>query len=93
MAPALGRLIDRYGPRAILLWCGIAFPASSHHTRPACIIQTLGLRKPIYTATAAYGHFGRKPERRIPLAGGEEEVQFFPWEQLDRVDDLRSAIG
>ena len=28
VAPALGRLIDRYGPRAILLWCGIAFPAA-----------------------------------------------------------------
>lgn len=41
--------------------------------RPASIIKTLDLRRPIYKATAAYGHFGR-PE--------------FPWERLDRVADL-----
>lgn len=44
--------------------------------RPAKIIQRLNLRRPIYRATAAYGHFGR-PE--------------FPWEQLDYVDALKSA--
>ena len=42
--------------------------------RPYSIIKTLGLRAPIYKKTASYGHFGR-PE--------------FPWEKLDRVDDLK----
>jgi len=42
----------------------------------------LGLNKPIYGPTAAYGHFGRKPE-------GE----FFPWERTDLVDALKAAIG
>lgn len=45
--------------------------------RPASIIKTLDLRRPIYKATAAYGHFGR-PE--------------FPWERLDRVADLKKYL-
>jgi S-adenosylmethionine synthetase len=50
--------------------------------RPAAIIKTLNLRRPIYQKTAAYGHFGR------PAEGG-----FFPWERVDRIDALRSAFG
>ncbi|HEV2129982.1 MAG TPA: methionine adenosyltransferase [Longimicrobiaceae bacterium] len=56
--------------------------------RPLAIIETLGLRNPIFRATAAYGHFGRRPERR--RVNGHE-VTFFPWERLDRVEDLRTA--
>ncbi|MFN0029252.1 MAG: methionine adenosyltransferase [Acidimicrobiales bacterium] len=47
--------------------------------RPAAILRDLDLRRPIYRKTAAYGHFGREGD--------------FPWEQLNRVDDLRSALG
>jgi S-adenosylmethionine synthetase len=61
--------------------------------RPDVIIETLGLRNPIYTATAAYGHFGRTPVTRVPDAGGDEPVTFFPWETTDRVGDLRSAVA
>ena len=43
--------------------------------RPASIIRTLGLRRPIYKQTAAYGHFGR-PELSLP------------WEQTDKVETL-----
>jgi S-adenosylmethionine synthetase len=50
--------------------------------RPAAIIKTLDLRRPIYRKTAAYGHFGRAPENG-----------FFPWERVDRVDALRRAFG
>jgi S-adenosylmethionine synthetase len=46
--------------------------------RPASIIERLGLTQPGFAATAAYGHFGR-PE--------------FSWEQLDRVDEIKSAAG
>ncbi|MDA0313116.1 MAG: methionine adenosyltransferase [Gemmatimonadetes bacterium] len=59
---------------------------------PASIIERLGLRSPIYTPTAAYGHFGRTPERRRPTTGGDE-VQFFPWELTDRIEVLKTAIG
>ncbi len=60
--------------------------------RPKSIIDTLGLKNPIFTPTAAYGHFGREPERRAPDAGGDE-AQFFPWELTDRADDLKTAAG
>ena len=61
--------------------------------RPAAIIESLGLRNPIFTPTAAYGHFGRVPETKVPDAGGDEPVQFFPWELTNRVDELKSAVG
>jgi S-adenosylmethionine synthetase len=49
---------------------------------PRSIRTHLGLNKPIYQPTAAYGHFGRK-------ADGD----FFPWERLDLVDDLKAALA
>jgi S-adenosylmethionine synthetase len=61
--------------------------------RPAAIIDRLCLRNPIYTPTAAYGHFGRTPEKKVSDAGGAGPVQFFPWEIVDRTDELRSAAG
>ena len=48
--------------------------------RPAGIIKMLDLQRPIYKQTAAYGHFGRTD---IDL----------PWEQLDKVDALKSILG
>jgi S-adenosylmethionine synthetase len=60
--------------------------------RPLAIIERLGLRQPIFTPTAAYGHFGRQPEQRAIVDGGEP-VWLFPWERSDRVDDLRGALG
>ena len=53
--------------------------------RPAAIIEDLDLLRPIYTATAAYGHFGRLS------AGGVENA--FTWERLDRVEQLRAAVS
>ncbi|PKM58238.1 MAG: methionine adenosyltransferase [Firmicutes bacterium HGW-Firmicutes-3] len=47
--------------------------------RPAAIIKSLGLRRPIYAQTAAYGHFGRT----------DIDV---PWEKLDKVAMLKAAI-
>jgi S-adenosylmethionine synthetase len=61
--------------------------------RPGAIIEKLGLRNPIYTPTAAYGHFGRTPYQKVPDAGGDAEVAFFPWEKTDLVGDLRSAVS
>jgi S-adenosylmethionine synthetase len=50
--------------------------------KPASIIKTLGLKKPIFQRTASYGHFGRVPEG-----------DYFTWERTDRVKDLRSAAS
>ena len=49
---------------------------------PRGIRTHLGLNKPIYRKTAAYGHFGRKAEG-----------DFFPWERTDLVDDLKAALA
>jgi S-adenosylmethionine synthetase len=48
--------------------------------RPAAIIRDLDLLRPIYSPTAAYGHFGR-------------DLPDFTWERTDRVDALRAAVG
>ena len=62
--------------------------------RPTAIIEVLGLRNPIFTETAVYGHFGRTPETKIPdCSETGEEVRFFPWEDTNRVDDLKIAAG
>ena len=50
--------------------------------KPAGIISTLGLKRPIYRRTASYGHFGRVPDG-----------PYFTWERTDRIDDLRSGAG
>lgn len=62
--------------------------------RPAAIIEALGLRNPIFTPTAAYGHFGRTSESSMPdIPEAREEVRFFSWEDTNRIDDLRTATG
>ena len=48
--------------------------------RPASIIRALDLKRPIYAQTAAYGHFGR------------DDIDL-PWEQLNRVEDLKNAAA
>ena len=47
--------------------------------RPGAIIRDLDLLRPIYAQTAAYGHFGRT------------DIEL-PWEQPNKVDDLKSAV-
>ena len=48
--------------------------------RPAAILDVLDLRRPIFSKTAAYGHFGR-------------EDRDFTWERTDKADALRAAAG
>ena len=56
---------------------------------PRGIITALDLRRPIFRATAAYGHFGRQPQR---CAGTHGEFTLFSWEQTDRADALQRAV-
>jgi S-adenosylmethionine synthetase len=71
---------------------------------PAGIEKTLQLRKPIYAETAAYGHFGRTPQKvskqfnRFDYTEGKIlieniEVELFTWEKLDKVDAVKSVFG
>jgi len=48
--------------------------------RPGAILRDLDLRRPIYSKTAAYGHFGRDDDD-------------FSWERTDRAEELREAAG
>ncbi len=66
--------------------------------RPWAIVQRFGLLNPIYLPTATYGHFGRAPYRgEVELIENGQtmlrEVEFFGWERLDRVDELRREFG
>ena len=62
--------------------------------RPAAIIRKFGLKNPIYSPTAAYGHMGRKPYRKtVTVQGKEKIVQFFGWELLDSVPAVKKAFN
>jgi S-adenosylmethionine synthetase len=66
--------------------------------RPASIEKRLKLRNPIYSETAAYGHMGRTPEKKIvefTSADGtkfSKEVETFTWEKLDYVNIIKNAF-
>ena len=67
--------------------------------RPAAIVERFKLKDPIYSETAAYGHMGRKSEKKtikFEVGGGKvisKDIETFPWEKLDRVDEIRSNFG
>ncbi|MDE2488007.1 MAG: methionine adenosyltransferase domain-containing protein, partial [Alphaproteobacteria bacterium] len=60
----------------------VALPEMIGGATPRAIREHLGLNKPIYARTAAYGHFGRQPDNE----GG------FSWERTDLVPQLRSLV-
>ena len=56
---------------------------------PKGIITALDLRKPIYSATSAYGHFGRTPEK---IGSGKNAATLFTWERTDKAAALKRAV-
>jgi len=65
--------------------------------RPAVIIEKFSLKNPIYSATAAYGHFGRDPfvkEMELVRDGKrvKKNVQFFGWEKLDAIERCKALF-
>jgi S-adenosylmethionine synthetase len=66
--------------------------------RPYDIEKTFALRTPIYSETAAYGHMGREPrivEKTFTSPEGKMltmQVELFPWEKLDKVDNLKALF-
>jgi len=72
--------------------------------RPAAIVKRFGLKNPIFSETAAYGHFGRTPEMKevevfykgdgVTERDGKlfKTVETFGWERLDMVDALRKEF-
>ncbi len=72
--------VDTFGTGTILDGEIVKLIREHFDLRPTGIIRMLGLNKPIYKATAAYGHFGRTD---LDL----------PWEKLDKVELLQKALG
>jgi len=58
--------------------------------RPAGIVRRYGLKNPIFSETAAYGHFGRTPGTKVVNG---KTIETFTWEKLDAVDDIKKAFG
>jgi S-adenosylmethionine synthetase len=75
-------LVETFGTEAEGLTAGGIEQLVREHfdLRPAAILRDLDLRRPIYSETAAYGHFGRTGEG-------------FTWERTDKADALREAAG
>ncbi len=75
VAKPVSVLVDTFGTGKVSDEVLAAAISRTFDLRPAAIIDTLQLRRPIYSQTAAYGHFGRAD---LDL----------PWEKTDRVDEL-----
>ena len=82
MAKPLSIYVDTHGTSEIDSALIERAVAESFDLTPRGIRTHLGLNKPIYARTSAYGHFGRAPE----ADGG------FSWERTDLVDKLKAAI-
>ncbi len=80
VAEPVGVYIDTFGTGVLPEERISAIVRQEFDLRPAAIIQTLDLKRPIYRETAAYGHFGR------PAENG-----YFPWERIDRIEALKRA--
>ena len=80
VAHPLSILVDTFATEAIPVPRIEELVREHFDLRPAAILRDLDLRRPIYSKTAAYGHFGRED------AG-------FTWESTDRADALRAAAG
>jgi S-adenosylmethionine synthetase len=81
----LSLYVDTHGTASVgddQLEAAIGRIAKLGRLTPRGIRTHLGLNKPIYSATAAYGHFGRKAEGDL-----------FPWEKTDLVEDLKAALA
>ncbi|MCH2045314.1 MAG: methionine adenosyltransferase [Saprospiraceae bacterium] len=96
----VGLFVDTYGTAKVDLNDGeiAAKLLELFDLRPAAIIRTFGLRNPIYSETAAYGHMGRSSvfkNVRVGINGSAKDiaVETFTWEKLDRVEDIKNAFG
>jgi len=102
VAEPVGLYVDTYGTSKVKLSDGeIAskivdvFPM-----KPYQIEQRFNLRSPIYSETSSYGHMGRTPQVVTKsfeaFKGGDKvelEVELFPWEKLDRVNEVKKEFG
>jgi S-adenosylmethionine synthetase len=100
IAHPLSIYVDTYGSSRVALSDGEIADRIGRmfDLRPASIVRRFGLKNPIFEATASYGHFGNRPRTesvRFIEAGREttREVEFFGWEKLDAVADIKKEFG
>ncbi len=79
-AQPVGVFVETFGTETVPVQRIQDAVTSVFDLRPAAIIRDLNLLRPIYSQTAAYGHFGR-------------ELPNFTWESTSRVDQLRAAVN
>ena len=80
VARPLSLNVDCFGTEAVSLATIEALVREHFDLRPGAILRDLDLIRPIYTKTAAYGHFGR-------------DEHSFTWERTDKAETLRAAAG
>ena len=80
VAEPVSVLVDTFGTGVIADEKISEIISKNFDLRPGAIIRDLGLRRPIFKQTAAYGHFGRT------------DVSL-PWEELNKVDDIKKDAG
>jgi S-adenosylmethionine synthetase len=80
VARPVGLYVETFGTGKVADEAIVAAINEVFDLRPKAIIESLQLLRPIYSKTAAYGHFGR-------------ELPEFTWEAIDRADALRSAVN
>ena len=92
VAKPVSIFVDTYGTSKVDLSDGdIAAKVNDiFDMRPAAIVSRFGLKNPIFSDTAAYGHMGRTPGT-ITVNGKDYET--FTWEKLDMVDAVKTAFG
>jgi S-adenosylmethionine synthetase len=78
--------VDTFGTNTVPEARILAAVRANFDLTPRGIIDALDLRKPIYSATSAYGHFGRTPER---IGRGKSAATTFTWERTDKASALK----
>src|SRR5215831_1972276 len=89
VAEPVSVMVDTFGTSTVPESAIVRAVKETFDLKPSGIIDALDLRKPIYGATAAYGHFGRTPER---IGRGRTARTLFTWERTDRAKELARAV-
>ncbi len=89
VAKPVSVMVDTFGTNTVDERKIMQAVAATFDLTPKGIIDALDLRKPIYGPTAAYGHFGRTPEKIVRLG---KKVSLFSWERTDKVAELKRAV-
>lgn len=101
VARPMGVFVNTYGRKNVNMTDGeiAEIVKDMFDLRPYAIETYFNLRTPIYSETAAYGHMGRKPEKKMKTFKAPDgkqvtmEVELFTWEKLDAVERIKTRFG